>query len=122
MLKVIIAGSRSFRNYNLMVEKLVYYFVRRELLPHDIEVISGTADGADELGELFATKAGCKLTRMPADWSIGRQAGYIRNAEMADYAGEDGVCFIFWDGESKGSMHMAKIARKKGLEVHIITE
>jgi len=119
--KVIIAGSRGFDNYPLMVKVLVEYFVKEKLSPNDIEVISGTANGADKLGERFAEASNVKLTRMPADWvNNKRSAGHIRNAEMADYAKENGVCFIFWDGESKGSEGMAKVAKKKGLEVIMV--
>ncbi|HDX9663268.1 TPA: DUF2493 domain-containing protein [Bacillus cereus] len=120
MPKVIVAGGRDFNDYRKLATNLVAYFMRKGCTPKDVEIISGTADGADKLGEKFAEKGGCKLTRMPADWSIGRQAGYVRNCDMADYAGDDGVCFCFWNGYSKGTRHMINIARRKGLEVHII--
>ncbi|MGH0831265.1 SLOG family protein [Bacillus pretiosus] len=122
MPRIIVAGSRGFNDYRKLATNLVAYFMRKGYYPKDIEIVSGTADGADKMGEQFAIKGGCKLTRMPADWSIGRQAGYIRNCEMANYAHEenDGVCFCFWDGKSKGTKHMIDIARRKGLEVHII--
>ncbi|PEA25878.1 hypothetical protein CN984_11870 [Bacillus cereus] len=122
MPRIIVAGSRGFHDYKKLATTLVSYFMRKGYYPKDVEIVSGTADGADKLGEVFAEKGGCKLTRMPADWSIGRQAGYIRNCDMATYANQDGdgVCFCFYDGKSKGTGHMINIARKNGLEVHII--
>ncbi|HHB2481403.1 TPA: SLOG family protein [Bacillus cereus] len=121
MVKVIVAGSREFKDYSKMANTLIAYFMNKSYSPDDVEIISGTAGGADKLGERFADKAGCKLTRMPADWDgLGKKAGYIRNWDMAKYAGSDGVCFCFWDGKSKGTKHMIDLARKEGLEVHVI--
>jgi len=36
---------------------------------------------------------------------------------MADYAD---ALVAFWDGKSKGTMHMINIAKKKGIQVKII--
>ncbi len=84
----------------------------------DIEVISGTASGADTLGERYAKENGYKLTRFPADWNKhGKKAGYIRNCEMADYAE---ALIAFWDGESKGTKNMIEIAKSKGIKIKIV--
>ena len=48
MFKVIIAGSRSFNQYDLIKAKLDFYFSNR--LPA-VEIVSGTVRGADVLGE-----------------------------------------------------------------------
>ena len=89
-----------------------------------MEIISGTAKGADKLGEAFADKCHIKVKRFPADWiTYGKSAGYIRNEQMAKYAMSDnsyGVLIAFWDGKSKGTMHMINLAKKHGLEVHIV--
>ena len=44
--KVIVAGTRYFNNYDLMCKKLDYFLCNLE----DIEIVSGTARGADALG------------------------------------------------------------------------
>lgn len=87
-----------------------------------IQFISGTAKGADQLGEQFAKACKCEIVRFAADWNkFGRSAGYIRNKEMAQYAAEEtGVLFAFWDGESQGTKHMIDLAYKYGLDVHVI--
>ncbi len=123
--RAIVAGSRGFRNYSLLTSTLINYFAPKGIPPEDVEIISGTAEGADTLGEKFATRAGCKLTKMPADWDKhGKSAGFIRNWDMAKYASSDesikGICFLFWDGDSKGTMHMKNLAEKEGLETHVI--
>ena len=110
-MKVIIAGGRDFAKYKLLCkvcdEKLAFYF--------DVEIISGTARGADSLGERYAREKGYKLQRIPANWDrYGKSAGYKRNAVMADYAD---MAIIFWDGRSKGTQHMIKLANRVGLIV-----
>ena len=61
------------------------------------------------------------LKEFPADWSIGKRAGYVRNEQMAQYAYEhgNGVLFAFWDGQSKGTKLMIELAKKYHLETHI---
>lgn len=116
-MKVIIAGSRSFTGDKC------YEFLKRKcdhLLSNssDITIISGTASGADSLGELYATEKGYKIIRMPADWNqYGKRAGYLRNVQMAEIAD---ACIIFWDGVSPGSKHMYDICIKRNLPVRLI--
>ena len=85
-------------------------------------VISGAAKGADTLGERWAQENGLSISRKPADWeAYGKRAGYLRNTEMAEEAGSDGLLCAFWDGKSKGTKHMIDIAKSKGLTVLIFS-
>jgi len=121
-MRVIVAGSRSITDYNLIKNTLLSYFKSKGLHHQDIEIVSGTAKGVDRLGEQFAEEKHCKLAKFPADWDrYGKSAGYRRNEQMAKYAKEDnGVLFAFWDGTSKGTMHMINIAKEQGLVVNIV--
>ena len=112
--KVIIAGGRDFNNYEFLKEKMDIFLKEKE----NIEIVSGTANGADSLGERYAGERGYFLKRFPANWSLyGKRAGYIRNSEMADYAD---VCVVFWDGKSRGSKHMIDISEEKGMPLRIV--
>lgn len=127
-LRIIVAGSRDFNNFELLfksVEKIQEDIVDKKF--EDISrvcIVSGTARGADRLGELYAERIGLHIYRFPADWNnLGKRAGYVRNAEMAKFAVKDenyGVLIAFWDGKSKGTKHMIDLAEKNGLEVHIV--
>lgn len=88
----------------------------------NITIVSGTANGADKLGERFAEEHNINLVRMPTDWNTyGKRAGYLRNSDMASYASKgNGVLYAFWDGESKGTSHMIKLAKERGLEIKVI--
>ena len=126
-LRVIIAGSREFNDFpklmNSSIEILTGISKKRDDLDR-IRIISGTARGADKLGEQYAKIAGYELSKFPADWDgLGKRAGYVRNAEMAKFAVEDdndGMLIAFWDGQSKGTKHMIDLGKRYGLEVHVV--
>lgn len=114
MFKVIVAGSRTMRDYNLLRRKLDQLLSQQT----DIEIVSGTANGADKLGERYARDREYVLKQFPADWEKhGKRAGYLRNAQMADYAD---ALVAFWDEESKGTMHMIELAKAKGLRIVVV--
>ena len=113
-MKVIIAGSRGFLDYNKLCS------VCDSLLKDykDIEIVSGTANGADKLGEKYARTRGYLIKRFPADWdTYGKSAGYVRNREMAKYAD---FLIAFWNGDSVGTKHMINSAKYFKLEVEVI--
>jgi len=115
-IKVIVAGSRGFDSYRLLKFKLRNLLMNVDLT--EVEIVSGGARGADSLGERFAREHGCKIKRFIPDWdSLGKQAGFVRNWEMAKYAD---ACVVFWDGKSKGAKHMMDLARKEELKLRIV--
>lgn len=120
-LRIIIAGSRVFDNYNLLESTISEFLIENT---NNVEIISGTARGADQLGEQFARNHGYQVRRFPANWNLyGKSAGPIRNREMAEYAsGGQGVLFAFWDGKSRGTKSMINLAKKYGLEVHVMRD
>lgn len=115
-IKVIVAGSRGFDDYKRL--KIELDLVLRRYKPEEIEIVSGTARGADRLGERYAAERGCSVKAMPADWDrFGKSAGYRRNADMAKYAD---ACVVFWDGKSPGTKHMIDLATKEQLKLRVI--
>ena len=114
MVKIIIAGSRSFETYPLLANTSDALKARLEK-KKSVEIVSGGARGADRLGEKYARSRGYALKIFPANWDFyGKRAGYIRNAEMAEYAD----CLVaFWDCQSRGTQHMINLAIQKGLKV-----
>lgn len=125
--RVVVGGTREFNDYGLLASKLVHLFSSKGLKPSDIEIVTGGADGADDFAEIFANILidkgfDIKLKVMNADWRMGNSAGYVRNLEMALYAKSmpDPLCIVFWDGVSDGTRRMINIAKKEGLELHIV--
>lgn len=118
MIKVIIAGTRNFDNYELLKQKMDKILAARVRNNEEIIIVSGTARGADKLGERYARERGYTIKRFPADWDKnGKRAGYIRNEEMAKYAD---ACVCFWDEASRGTKHMIDLATRYKLALRVI--
>lgn len=113
-MRCIIAGGRDFKNFELLVQKCDYYL----RINKPSEIISGTADGADYLGERYAAIRNIPVKKFEADWKRnGRKAGPIRNQQMAEYATH---LIVFWDGKSRGTKNMIEFAEKYNLQTRII--
>ena len=107
---LIIAGGRDFNDYPLL-KRTVDQFLTD--VRDEITIFCGKARGADSLGERYAAERGYAVRYFPPDWRrYGRAAGPARNQEMAD--GADALA-AFWDGESRGTAHMIRTARRRGL-------
>lgn len=115
--RVIIAGSRSFSDYELLRAKCDSILAPKAGT-HDVVVLSGTAKGADRLGERYAKERGFEIRQFPAGWAtFGKSAGVVRNHEMAKNAD---ALIAFWDGKSKGTKNMIEKSRRLGLAVSTI--
>ncbi len=117
-MKVIIAGSRSITDYEIVYDAVIQAAVRVGIGDEEMEeVVSGGAAGVDRLGERFAALHYIPVKRFKADWNrFGKRAGPLRNEEMATYA--DALIAV-WDGKSRGTAHMIETARKKRLVVYV---
>lgn len=73
-LRIIIAGSRDFDNYKVLEDESSK-IIEKELNDdiQSIRIISGTARGADQLGERFAKKYNYSISCFPDEW------GYMEN-------------------------------------------
>lgn len=117
--KIIIAGGRDFKDYKLLKEKCDYFLSKAIEAGDEIVIVSGTANGADKLGEKYAHERGFTVERHPANWkTYGKRAGFLRNEEMAEVS--DAV-IAFWDNKSKGTASMIEIAKKRNLHLRVIT-
>ena len=115
-MKVIIAGGRDFTDETVMAITLN----NLQDVDHVIEIekltlICGMARGADLTAYKLFKEVGLPVEAYPADWDqYGKQAGYIRNTQMANVAD---MLIAFWDGSSSGPKHMIDTARKLNLNV-----
>lgn len=112
-MKLIIAGSRTIQPN---VYPLLCAAIRK---PNKVtEIVSGTARGADRLGERWADEHDIPVAQFPAQWNVyGRIAGRMRNREMARYAD----CLLaLWDGKSPGTGNMIYEMRELGKPVKVV--
>ncbi len=109
-MKLIIAGGRDYIRRPDDALKL-------DLLHTEItitEVVSGCAKGADTYGEEWASSLDIPIKKFLANWyKYGKQAGFVRNAEMAQYA--DAV--VLFPG-GKGTEHMYNMAKSHELKIY----
>jgi len=113
----IIAGSRHLKDL---------WIVQRAILLSQFEitkVVSGAAPGVDSLGERWALENKIPVVRFPANWrDWGKQAGPMRNEEMAVYASSQpcgGALIAVPFNQSRGTMNMIATAKSYGLQVYV---
>jgi YspA, cpYpsA-related SLOG family len=105
-MKLIVAGSRSFRDYQLLCQTLA---PERHRIT---QVITGGARGAELLSYRWAWKHAIKHQLFRADWErFGKSAGVRRNHQMAQ-AGD--VLVAFWDDHSPCTAHMVQCMQQLG--------
>ncbi len=118
--RIIVAGSRGFSDEDALFSRLDESLERCRVHRVELELVSGTARGADSLGEFWAQSRGIPVQRFPAHWDrYGKAAGMVRNAEMARYGSH---LIAFWDGQSPGTRNMIETAEGFGLPVDIVQE
>ena len=121
--KIIVAGGREFSDWNLLfktIKETLQELFDNGYKKEQISFVSGTARGADSMGEFFANTYRYKVYRFPAKWDeLGKKAGFVRNSEMAKFASaaDIGILIVFWDGKSRGTKHMIETAEKCGLKI-----
>lgn len=87
--------------------------------PDDIPfIISGAAHGVDSAGIDWAIINWLDWIEFPADWSIGKSAGYVRNKKMLE-EGKPDLVIAFPGG--RGTANMIKLAKEAGVKVIEIT-
>lgn len=116
-MKTIVAGSREIKDKELVFETI-------ENAVEDgfdiTEIVSGTAEGVDTIGEEWAEKNDIEVSRFPYENYLENNpvkvAPLVRNRKMAEYADQ---AVIIWDGSSSGTENMIEQAEKEGLDLYV---
>jgi len=112
-MKLIIAGSRTFTDYQLLCRTLTPELLRIT------QVLTGGARGAEQLGYRWAWKHQIKHQLFRADWErFGKPAGVRRNHQIAQ-AGD--VLVVFGDEPSPGTAHLIQCMRALGKPVVVVS-
>lgn len=112
-MKIAIVGSRKWpfpEQIKEAVKKIAQKFP-------DATIVSGGARGVDTWAEQAALEFGLTVEIYPADWSLGRHAGFLRNQQIVDAA--DRV-LAFWAYGSRGTKDTIDKARRAGKRVVIV--
>ncbi len=126
-MKVVICGDRDCEDMKVL-QKAV-----KDANFEITEIVSGTAKGADKLGEEYAKIHNIPVKKFPADWKnldvdgavvkegqygkYNSRAGFMRDIEMVEYA--DAVIALQPYGESAGTQITIREAKKRGLPTFV---
>ena len=112
--RIIVAGGREFDDMKLLISVLDEQIQKLMDIGKKPIIVSGTAKGADKMGEDYAKLRGLDWVEFPAPWEEFKQkfnnhraAGFVRNSMMAQYST---ALSAFWDGKSRGTSSMIDLA------------
>lgn len=116
-LRILVTGSRDFRDTDLAKRALVWAAnVAGVDNPADVTVVHGDARGTDSVLAEVAVSFGCVIEGHPARWDeLGKRAGIVRNCEMVDLGAD--VCLAFPLSSSRGTWHCMREDEKAGIPV-----
>ena len=107
--RLLVCGSRTITDKNWIYSQIESYWYEHLACYSDPIMIEGAARGVDLIAKAYAVENDWKIEEYPADWSIGRQAGILRNIKM--YKNTDEV-LVLWDGNSRGTKHTIGLCEK----------
>jgi hypothetical protein len=131
MIKLIVAGSRSIKDYTIVEKELTKLLSGVKV----DNVICGMAEGPDLFGKRYADEHGIGVLEFPAAWKdltvknckvvcgkfgeYNSLAGFNRNEEMA-CVGSHLIAFLSKDSKTHGTQDMIDRATKHGLKVKVV--
>lgn len=107
--RLLVCGSRTITDKNWIYSQIESYWYEHLACYSDPIMIEGAARGVDLIAKAYAVENNWKIEEYPADWSIGKQAGILRNIKM--YKNTDEV-LVLWDGNSRGTKHDIELCKK----------
>lgn len=123
--KLLVCGSRTIRDTTYIQgptqwvkDQIEAYWYWNLAGYEDLIMIEGAAKGVDTIAKEYAQENDWKIEEYPAEWSIGKQAGILRNIKM--YENTDEI-LILWDGSSRGTRFMIELCEKGNKPYTIIT-
>jgi hypothetical protein len=124
-MKYAIIGGRNFNDYELLKQSLNEY--------NDIDlIVSGAANGADELSEVYAKENNIPTLIHKANWKNMKEPCVRKSNQYGEYNSLAGlnrnsliikdcdIVIAFWDGKSRGTKDSINKAKKAGKEIIIV--
>ena len=108
--RVLVTGGRDYSDKEFLFHVLDRWKEERGI----VCIIEGGATGADTLAGLWARENGIELHTVPAEWSLGKRAGMLRNMKMLVEYNPD-VVIAFPGGN--GTANMIALAYKHNVPV-----
>lgn len=113
--RVLVTGSRTWTDHDVVRDALVK--ARWDASGPIVVVHGACPSGADAIAAWWCRQfdhLDIAQEPHPADWdSLGKRAGFARNAEMVALGAD--VCLAFIVDNSRGASHTADLAEKAGI-------
>lgn len=112
-MRIAVVGSRGWADFAKLTEVLDKYPAS--------ELVSGAAQGADRLAELYAIKRRIPITIYEPNMTGGYDVReyHMRNQAIVDNS--DGLV-AFWDGKSPGTKGTIERARRTGKLLEVVRQ
>jgi len=115
-MKVVVCGCRNWTSVDTIRKRLL-------ALPCETTIVEGGCDGADLIAREVALDIELEVVEFPASWKkYGRAAGPKRNIRMLNTKPDLVIAFHNDLNTSKGTKHIVREARKRGIEVELLRE
>ena len=117
MKRILVCGDRNWSDRGLLNSTLYELWAEEPF-----SVVTGGCRGADTMAEEWAKLRGTPALVIEADWSLGRKAGPIRNAQMLTM-GQPHLVVAFHDDleQSRGTKDMVRKAERAGVPVLVVS-
>lgn len=113
-MQVVVCGSRSYTNKDLVYELLD--------VCQPTEIVHGGSKGADSIAQQYAVDHNIEYTVFLPEWDVyGRGAGPVRNKMMIEYSNPDCIILVF-GSSGAGTNNTITLARKMKRAVFIAEE
>jgi hypothetical protein len=117
-MRILVTGSREFTHPGVVAAYLQDAFDSLPLDDTGVTVVHGACPrGADLLADRFARERGWLVEPYPADWSLGKGAGHIRNQRMADLGADMCLAFFAEGAANRGTADCVARAEAAGIPV-----
>ena len=115
--KVILAVSRSFINYELYREKILFY-LSDIMKTYSVVIITGASEVTDIFTDKLCEEINFIKEPHKANWGKYEQdASRVLNDEMTNCAD---ALIAFWDGRSPGTENLIELAKQKSIKVAVV--
>lgn len=111
MSRILVTGSRDWTDRE-KVEEYLYLLSGEE---GNVLVHGACPTGADRIADELTYAQPWTVERHPADWTLGKAAGPLRNQAMVDLGAD--VCIAFLLPGSRGTVDCAARAEAAGIRV-----
>ena len=118
--RIAVVGSREFKNYKQLSDTLNGFNPNtgQKFVERGDWLVSGGALGTDSMAQRWAKETGHTILILYPDWSLGKAAGFLRNAEIVQNA-DTVLAFYRKDHfQEGGTANTAGWAKKLGKELH----